>query len=212
MEISMRCGHDSDCNPSSIGGILGYRLGLKNIDEKWYSALNSSKNFHETSYSPDKCIEVTLKLTGEGVRLSGGNTEGDWQISGITGNKALIREQWPEDEDNAMPSLSANAVKDTTDPTGRTYIFTADATDSDGIAEYQWFFGDLKYESGSSVKHTFLNDGIYEAVCYTADTVGNTAYKTVKVYVNTSESSVGLIARWDFDSLKDGKITDTTGN
>lgn len=93
MEISMRCGHDSDCNPSSIGGILGYRLGLKNIDEKWYSALNSSKNFHETSYSPDKCIEVTLKLTGEGVRLSGGSTDGDWQISGITGNKALIREQ-----------------------------------------------------------------------------------------------------------------------
>ena len=70
----------------------------------------------------------------------------------------------------------------------------------------------MKYESGSSVKHTFLNDGIYEAVCYTADTVGNTAYKTVKVYVNTSESSVGLIARWDFDNLKDGKIPDTTGN
>lgn len=212
MEISMRCGHDSDCNPSSIGGILGYRLGLKNIDEKWYSALNSSKNFHETSYSPDKCIEVTLKLTGEVVRLNGGSTDGDWQISGITGNKALIREQWPEDEDNEMPSLSASAVKDTTDPTGRTYMFTADAADADGIAEYQWFFGDLKYESGSSVKHTFLNDEIYEAICYTADTVGNTAYKTVKVYVNTSESSVGLIARWDFDDLKDGKIPDTTGN
>jgi hypothetical protein len=35
MNISMRCGRDSDCNPSSSAGILGTILGLKGIPEKW---------------------------------------------------------------------------------------------------------------------------------------------------------------------------------
>jgi hypothetical protein len=35
MNISMRCGVDSDCNPSSVAGILGTVLGMKGIPAKW---------------------------------------------------------------------------------------------------------------------------------------------------------------------------------
>lgn len=35
MNIAMRCGRDSDCNPSSCAGILGTILGLKGIPDKW---------------------------------------------------------------------------------------------------------------------------------------------------------------------------------
>lgn len=35
MEISTRCGQDSDCNPSSAAGILATVLGYRNIPEKW---------------------------------------------------------------------------------------------------------------------------------------------------------------------------------
>ena len=35
MNISMRCGRDSDCNPSSCAGILGTAMGMKAIPEKW---------------------------------------------------------------------------------------------------------------------------------------------------------------------------------
>ena len=35
MNISMRCGRDSDCNPSSCAGILGTVLGMKGIPEHW---------------------------------------------------------------------------------------------------------------------------------------------------------------------------------
>ena len=35
MNISMRCGVDSDCNPSSTAGILGTVLGMKAIPQKW---------------------------------------------------------------------------------------------------------------------------------------------------------------------------------
>jgi len=35
MEISTRCGQDSDCNPASAGGILGTMMGYSNIPELW---------------------------------------------------------------------------------------------------------------------------------------------------------------------------------
>jgi hypothetical protein len=35
MNISMRCGVDSDCNPSSVAGILGAVSGMKGIPKKW---------------------------------------------------------------------------------------------------------------------------------------------------------------------------------
>jgi hypothetical protein len=35
MNISMRCGRDSDCNPSNSAGIIGAILGMKGIPEKW---------------------------------------------------------------------------------------------------------------------------------------------------------------------------------
>lgn len=35
MNIAMRCGVDSDCNASSVAGILGVVLGMKGIPEKW---------------------------------------------------------------------------------------------------------------------------------------------------------------------------------
>lgn len=41
LDISTRCGQDSDCNPASAGGILGTVLGYSNIPEYW------KKNLYE---------------------------------------------------------------------------------------------------------------------------------------------------------------------
>lgn len=35
MNISMRCGRDSDCNPSNVAGIIGTIIGMKRILPKW---------------------------------------------------------------------------------------------------------------------------------------------------------------------------------
>ena len=35
MNISMRCGRDSDCSPSSCAGVIGTVLGMKGIPGKW---------------------------------------------------------------------------------------------------------------------------------------------------------------------------------
>ncbi len=140
MEISMRCGQDSDCNPSSAGGILGCYLGLKNIDEKWHKALDwNGQCFAFTNYTMQGCVNLNLKLARELIELTGGTiANGVWTINRTAESKVLIREQWPENETNPMPVLNATVVKDENDPTGRTYIFDANATDADGIEGYQW--------------------------------------------------------------------------
>jgi hypothetical protein len=62
----MRAGQDSDCNPSSVGGILGNYLGLSNIPDKWKSALEvTDRTFAYTDYSFDDAVDVTLELARE---------------------------------------------------------------------------------------------------------------------------------------------------
>jgi hypothetical protein len=39
LEISTRCGQDSDCNPASAAGILGAMIGYRAIPEKWSKGL-----------------------------------------------------------------------------------------------------------------------------------------------------------------------------
>ena len=43
LDISQRCGDDSDCNPASAGGILGTMLGYKRIPAAWTNGLERSK-------------------------------------------------------------------------------------------------------------------------------------------------------------------------
>ncbi len=44
IDISTRCGQDSDCNPASAGGILGTVLGYSKIPEKWMKNLREVEN------------------------------------------------------------------------------------------------------------------------------------------------------------------------
>lgn len=54
MEISTRAGQDSDCNPSSAGGILGAVLGYDKIPEYWKKGLKLiAKDIRPIQYSID---------------------------------------------------------------------------------------------------------------------------------------------------------------
>jgi hypothetical protein len=44
LDISTRCGQDSDCNPASAGGILGTMLGYSNIPFYWKQGLDKVEN------------------------------------------------------------------------------------------------------------------------------------------------------------------------
>jgi hypothetical protein len=79
MDISMRCGQDSDCNPSSVGGILGTMMGYDQIPAKW---LDSYKDIEDvtlnyTTVSLNDCYEISLNSSIENIKKYGGSVDGD---------------------------------------------------------------------------------------------------------------------------------------
>jgi hypothetical protein len=78
LEITTRAGQDSDCNPSSAGGILGTMLGYKNIPAYWKNGLKEAEplNFKYTTISLNAVYELSLKHALQNIQRNGGKTEG----------------------------------------------------------------------------------------------------------------------------------------
>ncbi len=75
MEISMRGGWDSDCNPSSVGGILMTMRGFKALPKKYTEKLDDTIKFDHTTYDTTKLMEVCEKLARQIVVKNGGRVE-----------------------------------------------------------------------------------------------------------------------------------------
>jgi hypothetical protein len=72
---SMRCGQDSDCNPSNAAGVLFTTLGYENVPERFISGLDNKTKFIFTEYTFPGLIDVTEKLAREAIILAGGRIE-----------------------------------------------------------------------------------------------------------------------------------------
>lgn len=79
LEISTRAGQDSDCNPSSAGGILGTILGYDNIPEYWMKGLKGAEDqvFKYTSLSLNKVYSISNSHALTMVQKNGGRIEGE---------------------------------------------------------------------------------------------------------------------------------------
>ncbi len=88
IEISTRCGQDSDCNPSNVGGILGTMLGYSNIPNYWKLGLDKVEdlNFKYTSYSLNDVYKMSYNHAIQNIEKNGGK---------INGNKLLLLPQTP---------------------------------------------------------------------------------------------------------------------
>lgn len=183
MRIAMRCGQDSDCNPSSVGGILGNWMGLSQIPDPFKSELNSEKRFLFTDYSLEDAIGVQLDLAGQVMTLSGAQAEGDgadeiWTIPPKQQVLAPIFEQWPESA-NDPPVLVAQI----SGQSDLSVEFSAGATDDDGIVAYEWYFGDLTRSAEPHPTHLYAQPGTYDVVAYASDSTGNTSWQQISVTV-----------------------------
>ena len=76
---AIRCGQDSDCNPSNAGGVLFTTIGFSKLPERFKSALDRNATFSHTPYSFPKLVEVCEKLARQAVLKSGGRIERDAQ-------------------------------------------------------------------------------------------------------------------------------------
>ena len=79
LEISTRCGQDSDCNPASAGGILGCMMGYSRIPEMWMKPLREAEdlNFNHTDISLNRAYEYSMQLASENILRHGGKDLGD---------------------------------------------------------------------------------------------------------------------------------------
>ena len=86
LQISARCGQDSDCNPASAGGILGTLLGYDRIPDYWKDPVKPVEDipFAFTSLSLNEVYRISFSQACEIVRANGGKTE--------NGNIRIIRQ------------------------------------------------------------------------------------------------------------------------
>lgn len=73
--VAMRGGMDSDCNPSSAGGVLFTTFGFANVPARFVKELNQETKWDHTAYSFPKLVEVSEKLARAVVVQQGGRIE-----------------------------------------------------------------------------------------------------------------------------------------
>lgn len=74
MDISTRCGQDSDCNPASAAGILGTIIGYSKIPEYWMKNLREGEDidFAYTSSSFNKAYQMSYAQATQMIERNGG--------------------------------------------------------------------------------------------------------------------------------------------
>ncbi|MCI1648450.1 MAG: ADP-ribosylglycohydrolase family protein [Bacteroides sp.] len=74
IDIAARCGQDSDCNPSTVGGVLGVLYGYKNIPSFWLNPLKEIENntFEGTDMSLSKAYQMSFDQAKKLITRVGG--------------------------------------------------------------------------------------------------------------------------------------------
>ncbi len=88
LDISTRCGQDSDCNPASAGGILGTVIGYAQIPSYWKQGLSAVEpvDFKYTSFSLNDAYDLSYRHALQVIQRNGG---------ALTGDEVIIKTQDP---------------------------------------------------------------------------------------------------------------------
>ena len=79
IDISTRCGQDSDCNPATAGGILGAIIGYDKIPAYWMKNLKEVEdmNFAYTNISLNKTYQMSFNQALQVIERGGGKIDGE---------------------------------------------------------------------------------------------------------------------------------------
>lgn len=79
IEISIRCGQDTDCNASNAAAVIGIMKGYDAIEEDFKSHIPNMADelFLHTDYSFNKAVSQTLLFAKENILSNGGSFEND---------------------------------------------------------------------------------------------------------------------------------------
>lgn len=141
LEIATRCGQDADCNPSTVGGVLGAMMGYDKIPAYWKRSLKSAEDidFKYTTMSLNDVYEIGYKHALQNIQRNGGTINPDNVVvkpqdptevkfeKSFSGQYpvALIPVKWNEDKDEIAFDF---------DGTG--FVIKGDASKSDSKTDY----------------------------------------------------------------------------
>ncbi|GHV01597.1 hypothetical protein FACS1894159_09670 [Bacteroidia bacterium] len=79
LDIAARCGQDSDCNPSTVGGVLGVMLGYSGIPSFWLDPLKEIEglDFEGTDVSLEKAYELSYEHATQLIAGAGGSVKAE---------------------------------------------------------------------------------------------------------------------------------------
>lgn len=157
MEVSTRCGQDSDCNPSNAMAVLGVINGFSGLSPEYQEAVNSIGDslFIHTNYSFNKAVDKTLEYAQKlAVENGGESTENELKIK--------IQQPQPFALEDAFPKLVFDK---------RINVFATDGWETKGKwASYsyynQWAKKEVKDQSkfsgtaGDKISFTFEGTGV----------------------------------------------------
>ena len=99
LEITTRCGADSDCNPSNAMGLLGVIKGFSNLPEEMQQGVKAIEDsvFINTTYSFKTAVESTYNYALKMIQRHGGIIEGEnISLPMQSFNPAKFEESYPK--------------------------------------------------------------------------------------------------------------------
>ncbi|MHC4913669.1 MAG: ADP-ribosylglycohydrolase family protein, partial [Planctomycetota bacterium] len=204
--ISMRCGQDSDCNPSNAAGILFTSMGYSNVPSHFKSSLNEGTYFSYTDYNFPLLMGVCEDLARQVVLQAGGSIGQDpcnpgeeiFIIPVSSPVPSELLQSWDPD-----PPITTGIV--ITSPSngdifgeGEMITITADACDVEGsIIKVEFFDGAAKLGEDSNEPYSFdwigASLGAHSLQAKATDNDGNT---TTSATVNISVSPPRVAGVW----------------
>ena len=162
VEISCRCGQDSDCNPSSAASILGNFLGASGIAQIYKSEVDYDTTlFSETIYTLNEVVDINMDLTKE-VMTAYGATEKDgvWTYKTNKSYETVPFEQWADDfgADVILKQLPNGMVQVVAGSTGKETLKSTEIDMGDGFIMYSGGCYSYKKTGNYTVKYTFVSD------------------------------------------------------
>ncbi len=96
IDISTRCGQDSDCNPSSAAGVLGVMYGYDALPQEWVGGIPAiaDTKFNFTNYSFNEISESTKRRAIAAAEAIGGHIDGNTLVIPREFPQPPTAEQW----------------------------------------------------------------------------------------------------------------------
>ena len=176
IDISTRCGYDSDCNPASAGGILGTILGFSGIPETWKQPIYEveDREFKYTDISLNRACQMSYNQALQVIAKNGGK---------VSGSTVTIKTQEPKAVrfEQSFAGLWPVAKKD--------------------IKKTPFKMGEYSFEGrGAILTYHFVLPKNYSVTDYQATVevwVDGSLYKTVKLPTAGNGQSREICGIWD---------------